>query len=371
MDTKKRTWNVGWGPISACNMHCEFCYSRFKREQAADLSYEDWVAFVDQNYTWINSINYGTGENSLSEKWFRLVAYVRGKYPSIRQAVTTNGHLSYAVQKVKNLEAFVRGIDEVDVSLDFCDKDRHNRFRGQPNAFDWAMDTLALCREYGKSATIVFLGSKKNLSKENIDGLFAIADTYGAILRMNLYRPTEGVNAFSKAFIAPSELVVETLKYIGRTYSIIALNDALFSPLLAGKPAGDPSGVDSIRILSDGGITPSTYLIGEPYIIGNIKEPGILGALNERYAGNGILKNSIPEECLPCIYKDSCAGGVLDRRYLWYGSLRQKDPYCKTCVVKERKPVVCVENIAFQSVHDGYLPTIFFKNREQVSGHET
>ena len=57
---------------------------------------------------------------------------------------------------------------------------------------------MELCYKYGKSSTIVFLGSKVNINKENIDGLFNIAKDYNAILRMNMYRPTEGIDDISK-----------------------------------------------------------------------------------------------------------------------------------------------------------------------------
>ena len=75
-------------------MNCEFCYSRFKREHVNDLNYEDWLMFINNNHDWINSINFGTGENSLSNDWFKLIDYIRKYYPEIRQAVTTNGYLS-------------------------------------------------------------------------------------------------------------------------------------------------------------------------------------------------------------------------------------------------------------------------------------
>lgn len=360
-----KKWNIGWGPISICNMNCEFCYSRFKREHVNDLNYEDWLMFINNNHDWINSINFGTGENSLSNDWFKLIDYIRKYYPEIRQAVTTNGYLSHAIKKRENMDSFIHGIDEVDVSLDFYDKEKHNKFRGQSKAFDWAIDTLKLCQKYSKVTTIVFLGSSKNLNKDNIDGLFSIAKKYNAILRMNLYRPTEGINEFSEQFIASPDLVVDTLKYISEKYSIIALNDTLFSSILTSETVDDPSGMNSIRVLSDGGITPSTYLIDNQYIIGNIKEVGILGKMSERYKDDSIIKNIVPKECEGCIYEKRCSGGVIDRRFLWYGSLEQKDPYCSKCFKQQPKSTIQIEKFKFSSVHDGYLPTIFFRNKER------
>ncbi len=53
--------SVGWGPISACNMNCQFCYSRHKRIDSTDLQLENWIDFIDGNHAVIDAINYGTG----------------------------------------------------------------------------------------------------------------------------------------------------------------------------------------------------------------------------------------------------------------------------------------------------------------------
>lgn len=356
-----KKWNIGWGTISKCNMNCQFCYSKVKREVSHDLGYRDWIRFVDENHEEIGTINYGTGENTLSMDWFRLVDYIRKNYPTIRQALTTNGYLSKAIDNAFCKETFIKAIDEVDVSLDYCDSEKHNEFRGQPEAYQWAVNTLKLCQQYGKAATIVFLGSQKNVSRDNIDGLFAIAKKYNAILRMNMYRPTEGINDLSRKFIVSFESYVDAIKYIADKYQLISLNDTLFSTILTGKTVSDPSGDQSIRILADGSITPSTYLIETKYIVGNITEKNILLKLETQRLLNSIVSRRIPEECNECVYRESCAGGVLDRRYLWYGDLLSKDPYCQQIYKEKIDKIVNVSKTDFSSVHDGYLPTIFLK----------
>lgn len=354
-------WNVGWGTVSVCNMQCQFCYSKHKRCNSNDLGYEDWIRFIDQNYERIKTINYGTGENTLSMDWFRLVDYIKTNYPNIRQALTTNGYLSEAIADPFCKYVFINGIDEVDISLDYCDSEEHNRFRGQPKAYQWALNTLALCQRYNKLATIVFLGSKKNLSKANIDGLFHIAKQYGAILRMNMYRPTEGITNLSKEFIVDCDEFINVIEYISEKYNVISINDTLFSTILTEQTVSDPSGEKSIRILADGSITPSTYLIDQRYIVGNIKEKNILSKLEKEGLIYHIISNKIPKECDACVYKETCAGGVFDRRYLWYGNLDHKDPYCQHLYIERTNKKIHLEKTGFHSVHDGYLPTIFFK----------
>lgn len=357
--------NVGWGSVAQCNMNCAFCYSKFRRVSLEEnLGYSDWINFVDNNHDLINSINYGTGENTLNRDWFKLVHYIRRRYPHIRQALTTNGHLSLAVKDDFALKTFVEAIDEVDVSLDFADARKHNSFRGQPKAYSWAIQTLELCRRHDKKLTVVFLGSSKNVYVENVDGLFDIARKYDAVLRMNIYRPTEGLNALSKQFILSFSQLRDILLHIADKYRVLKIDDPLFASVFCNAANDDPSGSKSIRILPDGSITPSTYLITNDYAVGNITDDNVLAEIQSAGKLSRLIKKVLPEECKGCAYAETCGGGVYDRRYLWFGSLNHKDPYCPRFFDKknENDLIKCVPcGDSFSSVHDGYLPTIFFK----------
>lgn len=358
-----KKWNIGWGTVAACNMKCQFCYSKERRKQGQPLGLTEWKKFIDQNYEKINTINYGTGENSINDDWFKLVYYVREKYPDIRQALTTNGFFSERIKNQELYEMATKAIDEFDISLDFCVAEKHAELRGQKDAFNWALNTLKYCNENNKDATIVFLGSKINLNKENIKGLFKIAKDYNAKLRMNLYRPTEGIDEISKRFIPTYENLIGILEFISKNYEVLTLNDALFSPLLTGKASVDPSGVDSLRILANGDITPSTYLIHEEYIVGNIQDNSVLNNIEEKILD--IITNVIPRECEACTLKEKCKGGVIDRRYLWYHTLEKRDPYCRGPYkdMDDLTEKISLSEKEFHSVHDGYLPTMFFINK--------
>lgn len=358
-DNKRRKWNVGWGTVSLCNMNCQFCYSKFKRKEETDLTYDDWKKFVHENYQYIKSINYGTGENSLCEEWFDLLYYVRQNYPEIKQSVTTNGYISQAMENNnRKREVVIDSLDEFDISLDYADLEKHNKFRNQNNAGKWVLNTLKFCREFNKETTIVCLGSKVNMYMENIDGLFKIAKEYGCKIRVNIYRPTEGVNEFSKQFIWEPRELVDILYQISDKYKVLAISDAFLANVLTEKNEKDPSGIDSIRILPDGSITPSTYLISDDFIIGNIKQREVLKDLDKNAVLLKRIKEVIPNECKGCSYEYQCKGGVIDRRYLWYGSLEYKDPYCVFEPESMRK--IALSEDKFESVHYGYLPTLFF-----------
>lgn len=359
-----RKFNIGWGLTNLCNMNCQFCYSKQTREKINESTYEEWKQFIDNNHEFIDSINYGTGENALLDDFFKLIEYVRDNYPSIKQSLTSNG---YIYEKVKNnanyMRAFVKGIDEVDISLDFYEKEKHIAFRGQSKAYDWALQALELCEKLGKLATIVFVGFEESLNKDNIDGLFAIAKKYNAILRMNIYRPVSSIPEINQRFILSYDTLKNTLDYINEKYQIISLSDVLFGNVFAGQEKiKENTGVNSIRILPDGSICPSTYLITEDYRSEySIRDGKVL----DKIRFDDFEFSSIPDECTGCKYEKSCRGGVYDRRILWYGTLSQRDPYCPARLGKGF-PVenYNVSKINRVSVHDDYLPTLFFSNKE-------
>jgi radical SAM protein with 4Fe4S-binding SPASM domain len=180
---------------------------------------------------------------------------------------------------------------------------------------------------------------------------------------MNIYRPTEGIDEISRQFIPTYQNIVETLQYISERYEILSLNDSLFSALLTNHSFSDPSGIDSLRILADGAISPSTYLIHNEYIVGNIRNDNVLENIDCNIAK--IVYDVTPLECERCILKPQCRGGVIDRRYLWYNTLTKKDPYCMgpyySRSLLPEKVTLSTKN--FESVHDGYLPTMFFVNK--------
>lgn len=352
-------WNIGWGTVSTCNMKCGFCYSKSVRESSVDLGYNEWINFIDENYENINAINYGTGENTISDDWFKLIDHISKNY-DIKQALTTNGFISERVKNNKKLkEIFLKSINEVDVSLDFAIKEKHNNLRGQVNAYDWALNTLEFCKEHNILTTIVFLGTNETLEIKNLEGLFNIAKKYGCKLRMNLFRPTHGIDDKSKIYIPEFEKIVRSLEWINKEHTILSIDDPLFGSLLVeGYQGIDPSGSQSLRILADGSITPSTYLISEDFVLGNITKDNLRDIKNECN-----FEYLIPESCLKCEDVESCKGGVLDRRVLWNGSFNSPDPYCyKTYKLKNKvKKFNLIEHEKFESIHHGYLPTMFFE----------
>lgn len=354
--------NIGWGLTNICNMNCEFCYSKEARNEGKSCGIDDWKRFIDQNYSKIDSINYGTGENTLIDDFFYFVEYVRNKYPNIKQSLTTNGYIYEKVSKnEKFMQIYKKCIDEVDVSLDFYEEEKHIKFRGQPFVYKWALNTLKMLKEDGKKGTIVIVGFEETLKKDNIDGIFAIAKKYNALVRLNIYRPVSKDKKINKKFVVSYETLKVALDYIYEKYKIITLSDVLFGNLFTDQETIiENTGIGSIRILPDGNICPSTYLISENQRSKHyITDDYVLDKLNF----TAFEHAPIPNECQECSYKSTCKGGVFDRRILWYGTLERRDPYCPINFGKEiPNKKFHVTKVGRISVHEEYLPTMFFSN---------
>ncbi len=349
---------LGIGYTNSCNMNCDFCYSKDNRMFSYKQPIDVWKKFFDKNGKYIQSINYGTGENVLEDEWFVLIEYIAEKFPDIVQAVTTNGSISKILNEdKKKKKIFLKTISEVDVSLDYSSKDKHNKIRGNNFAYEWALDTMSFCNENGLRLTIVTIGLDQTLELDNIEGIFNIAKKYNAYNRINIYR--KSIDREDNCELSYNALM-NFLQWASKNDSIVELSDPLFNAIYGNENnIEDKSGVSSFRVVSDGRIYPSTYLLHDDFLIGNIKDENF--TFNKKFEFSS--KVIIPDDCKECIYVDKCKGGAIDRRILWYKTFNHQDPYCPFLHHNESEYKIFINSKRgdFKSVHAGYLPTLFFK----------
>lgn len=361
-------WTVGIGFTSLCNMKCPFCYSQDQRA-AQDLPLDVWLSFIRRSASSIRAINYGTGENTLSKDWYPFIEFVRARYPEIKQALTTNGYLARAIEDAGRRAAIDDGIDEIDVSLDFASPQAHDKRRGLSGAFDMAVDTLYYCRAHGKRATIVVLGEAETLDLANLAQLFELARRHGAFVRINLYRHVSPRSPFRP----PSpDRVIEALDWIVARHAVVSISEPVFRSLYCLPTARRGDALSSMRILPSGNITPSTYLITDEWVAGNIQNDVVLDDVYRTTPFQRFLQDTIPQQCADCLYLDTCRGGTRDRRFLTWGSLERPDIYCPHAITSlaeaEGRPTARLLRNS-ETVHSDYLPTMIFAPTSQEGEH--
>ena len=362
-------WKIGWGISNLCNMHCDFCYSKKARQIYSSSSIQSVMEFLAQNASEIDSINFGTGEPTLVPSFFEICEQLKSFNPNLKIGVTTNGTLAEKLIDKDNLEVFKHHIDDVDISLDYYISSKHDISRGYDGAFQKAINTLEICNKYGKNTSIVCALQSDNCYIENIDGLMRLARIYNSTFRINIYRPT---NTFD--FVVDYNRLKRIIMHIVNTYSVISISDPLFSWLLqTEKPKTDPTGKTSFRILPNGRISPSTYLLDNEWV----------GLLADKSCSIQRLVNSVPFQrinqfqippvCLNCDGRDQCGSGALDRRWLWYKNYQEQDPYCPKrfgdTIWRSKEEHINVVDSDTSFVHDGYLPTLFFSPKVSSNEH--
>ena len=302
-------WKIGWGFSAKCNMNCDFCYSRNLRTQFSRTSLELEMAlnFIERNHDRINAINFGLGENTLEELWWILIERIRKKFPHISQGITTNGNLSVEVANDDNKKKVLKeAIDEVDVSIDFGTSKEHNRSRNHVKAFNWAIETLRLCSDCNIDKTVVMVAMKDTFKEDNLKSIINIVKRHDANLRINIYRPIEQGKIGS--MIDPIEFY-KGLELLLKELRVHCLSDPLISAIMGEKKyRGDFSGIASLRILDNGSITPSTYLLDERWIAGNIYRDSDLHIDKIKDTPQFSMFSNVdpPEKCKPCKVVNYC-----------------------------------------------------------------
>lgn len=356
-------WKIGWGLSNKCNMACKFCYSRkVRREQKNfDNVIQTGIDFVKKNRNKIDSINFGTGEPTVEPSFFSFCDQLNRVAPNVTLGVTTNGNLAKAARNPYNLDVFIRCIEDIDISLDFGDAERQDESRNCEGAFQGVIETLKLCQKYGKNATVVSVMHKYNCSYSNFSSMIRIARLYNASFRINILRPTVDFS-----FALPYKNLKDNFINLIREYEVESIADPLLAALVeADCPNWDPTAESSFRILPNGYVTPSTYLLDADWQVKRLDEIDNIDSMHELDSFKKIKAVEIPQSCGKCRMREICKGGVFDRRWLWYHDFSENDPYCPlrfgdSLDWKQLSGNVIYSKKRKSFVHDGYLPTLIF-----------
>lgn len=352
-------WTVGWGVSTICDLKCPFCYSSEVRQllKNSDFTISQAEQFLSNNEKEIRAINFGTGECFLSPTFPHLLELCHNYVPLAQIAVTTNG--AFADLSSAELAIVERYIDECDISLDFAEQELHDHWRGKAGTWRRAIKAIEIALEYGLDTSIVMIGTKQTLNENNIRGLLKLSQKYQIAFRINIYMPTFG----DYSFIPSIESVIKTLELLNSWTTSMRSSDLLLGSII-GNNGFDFHSNQSCRILPNGSISPSTYLIKQPWLIDNKLENILLSKLTNTDSFMRYSTPPIPIECEKCPFLLRCKGGSVERRWLWLQSLDMPDPLCPYLNKMDQRvlPIFAkekqIERWKGPSIHLDYLPTI-------------
>jgi len=309
----------------------------------------------------IRDINFGTGELICNPNVIRLIYYITDTYPHIDIAVTSNG---YTIINMDLID-IKRRLSDVDISIDFPDQDRHNAFRGHPQAWAWAIRALEILFEVRMQRTVAMCVTSRTTDSDLLE-MLRLADKYGACLRLSWYRYTGRGSESLRVSAEKAWKIVEFLS----DKAVFSCLDSVFAGPLGVKSTLCPGAKFSARIHQDMNVTAYPFLRGERWSAGNILDPDVnlQSVYNSgTFAG---LRNRIVPYCDACEFKTSCASGCITRAILHSGGINEIDDYCPVkygqmhIVEKARKNMVMHKQ--GNLVHEGYLCTTIMKPRHGV-----
>ena len=176
---------AAWHITYRCNLQCKFC-SFWKNEYDREREYTvaDFHRSIPKLLAMgIRVVNFAGGEPCIREDLPKISSKFAKDFIVI---INTNGmHITHEYARA----LWDAGVDIVNVSLDFFDKEKHNYFRGSDKSYDKALEAMNILRETRTGKQRVAMQSI--LSPHNIkefEDMVRLARDMGVDFTFNPYR---------------------------------------------------------------------------------------------------------------------------------------------------------------------------------------
>ena len=261
-----------WELTYACNLSCVHCLSSSGRRDPRELSTAECKAVIDTLMSMqVFYVNIGGGEPTVRPDFWELVDYATAHHVGVK--FSTNG-----VKLDAAAAARLAASDYVDVqiSLDGATREVNDAVRG-PGSFDTAMRAMGNLRDAG------FTGFKLSvvMTRQNIpqiDAFKALADEYGAQLRLTRLRPSgRGADVWDELHPLPAQQK-ELYDWLVAHGEQVLTGDSFFhlSAFGGALPGLNLCGAGRVVCLIDpvGDVYACPFAIHENFLAGNVRDAG-------------------------------------------------------------------------------------------------
>lgn len=318
-----------WELTYACNLDCVHCLSSSGRRDPRELSTDEAIAVIDElRRMQVFYVNIGGGEPMLRRDFFTIIDHATTSGVGVK--FSTNG--TYIDNDAARRLAAMDYLD-VQISIDGADAATNDLVRGH-GSWDTArraMDALAAA-DFGEFKISVVV-TRENVTQ--LDDLLAIADGYGAQLRITRLRPA-GRGADTWHRLHPTDAQQRDLYHWLLAHGDRVLTGDSFFHLNA---LGDPlpglnlCGAGRVVCLIDpiGDVYACPFVIHDEFRAGNVRDPGGFAAVWRTSDLFAELRE--PESagaCASCGAYDACQGGCMAAKFFTGLPLDGPDPECVT-----------------------------------------
>jgi mycofactocin radical SAM maturase len=316
-----------WELTYACNLSCVHCLSSSGRRDPRELSTAECKAVIDElERMQVFYVNIGGGEPTARPDFWELVDYATAHRVGVK--FSTNG-----VKITPEVARGLAGSDYVDVqiSLDGATAEVNDAVRGA-GSYDTALRAMANLADAG------FVGFKISvvMTRHNVDQLDAfkaIADGFGAQLRITRLRPSgRGADVWGQLHptAAQQRQLYDWLVAHGENvltgdsfFHLAAFGDAL--------PGLNLCGAGRVVCLIDpvGDVYACPFAIHENFLAGNVRAPGgFMTVWRESELFTDLRRPQTGGACTSCSAFDACRGGCMAAKFFTGLPLDGPDPEC-------------------------------------------
>jgi mycofactocin biosynthetic radical S-adenosylmethionine protein MftC len=316
-----------WELTYACNLSCVHCLSSSGRRDPGELSTAECKRVIDElERMQVFYVNIGGGEPTVRPDFWELVDYATAHHVGVK--FSTNG-LRITPEVARKLA----GSDYIDVqiSLDGATAEVNDAVRGH-GSFDTAMRAmrnLAAAGFAGFKLSVVM--TRHNVSQ--LDAFKAIADSFGAQLRITRLRPSgRGADVWDELHPTAGQQR-ELYDWLVAHGENVLTGDSFFHLAGYGQelPGLNMCGAGRVVCLIDpvGDVYACPFAIHDAFLAGNVREPGGFAEVwRNSELFTELRRPQSGGACTSCSAFDACQGGCMAAKFFTGLPLDGPDPEC-------------------------------------------
>jgi mycofactocin radical SAM maturase len=316
-----------WELTYACNLQCVHCLSSSGQRDPRELSTEEAKRVLDElRDLQVFYINIGGGEPMVRRDFFELLEYSIGNGIGVK--FSTNGAF-IDEEKARRLAAM--DYLDIQISLDGIDEATNDAVRG-PGSYAMAIRAMDNLKAAGfgpfKISVVV---TRHNVSQ--LDAFEALADSYGAQLRITRLRPSgRGADTWDDLHptLGQQREIYDWLMANGEN---VLTGDSFFHLNAFGEslPGLNMCGAGRVVCLIDpiGDVYACPFVIHEEFMAGNVRDEGGFSRVwKHSDLFTELREPQNPGACGSCGSWDSCQGGCMAAKFFTGLPLEGPDPEC-------------------------------------------
>jgi mycofactocin radical SAM maturase len=320
-----------WELTYACNLACVHCLSSSGRRDPRELTTGEAKLVIDElRRLQVFYVNIGGGEPMIRRDFFEIVDHAIASGVGVK--FSTNGSFldAAAARRLTDTDYL-----DVQISLDGTDADVNDAVRGVGSyaAARRAMDHLAEAGFVERNGPFKISVVVTRHNVDQLDELKAIADGYGAQLRVTRLRPS-GRGADSWHHLHPTnDQQRQIYRWLLAHGEDVLTGDSFFHLNALGEPLPGLNlcGAGRVVCLIDpvGDVYACPFVIHDEFKAGNVRDPGGF----TRVWRHSELFRSLREPqaagaCASCGSYDACQGGCMAAKFFTGLPLDGPDPEC-------------------------------------------